>query len=245
MKEGLNAVSGVSDRLLDVLQDRLCYQFDDLGLLREALVHRSWLNESGDSALRSNERLEHLGDAALEAFITLRLFIDFPDATEGWLTTARSSLVRNRTLAEIGRELRLGDCLSMSAGISRGGGRDNDHILSCALEAVVGAVWLDGGDEAARELISRLFDERIESISGAFHFQDAKSRLQHFTQSSDGTMPAYRIVSESGPSHDPVFLAEVSVFGNAVAQAEGRSKQLAELTAAQRALEMLGADDLA
>ena len=93
------SASGPSDRWLDALQDQLCYQFDDVGLLREALVHRSQLNGSSDPSLRSNERLEHLGDAALEAFITLRLFIAFPDAAEGWLTAARSSLVRNETLA--------------------------------------------------------------------------------------------------------------------------------------------------
>ncbi len=235
--------AGVSDKMLNVLQKRLAYQFDNVGLLREALVHRSWLNESSDPTLRSNERLEHLGDAALEAFITLRLFLDFPDATEGWLTTARSTLVRNQTLAQVGRELRLGDHLSMSPGISRGGGRDNDHILSCALEAVIGAIWLDGGDRAARDVIDLLFDDRIKEISETFHLLDAKSRLQHFSQRSDGTQPSYRIVCESGPSHDPLFRAEVSVFGEAVAEAEGRSKQTAELAAAQRALEILGVDD--
>ncbi len=235
--------AGVSDKMLNVLQQRLAYQFDNVGLLREALVHRSWLNESSDPTIRSNERLEHLGDAALEAFVTLRLFLDFPDATEGWMTTARSSLVRNQTLAQIGRELRLGDCLSMSPGISRSGGRDNDHILSCALEAVIGAIWLDGGDRAARDMIDRLFDERISAISETFHLLDAKSRLQHYSQRSDGTKPCYRIVFESGPSHDPVFRAEVSVFGEAVAEAEGRSKQTAELAAAQRALEILGVEN--
>ena len=233
---------GASDRTLVILQERLGYRFADAALLREALTHRSWLNESGDPEARSNERLEYLGDAALEAFVSRRLYLAHPDAGEGWMTTARSALVRNEALAEVARGLRLGQCLTVGAGIANDGGRDGDRVLSCALEAVVGAVWLDGGDSAAHELIGRLLEPQMDSLSPERAIADAKSRLQHFTQARDGSTPSYRIVEQSGPPHDRWFRAEVTVNGAPAAMGEGRSKQAAETAAAAQALDLLSDD---
>ena len=229
-----------NDARLDRLQGQLGHRFLDIELLKQALVHRSWLNEAGDPSLISNERLEFLGDAALEAFVSAELFVSFPDASEGWLTQARSLLVRNESLAAIGRDLRLAECLQLGAGIARDGGAENDSVLSCTLEAVIGAVWLDGGDAAARAVIERLLGERLALIEQAAAFQDAKSKLQQLTQRRFGQQPTYRIIRQSGPDHERTFEAEVLLNGESLASGVGSSKQGAEMDAAAGALAALG-----
>ncbi len=226
-------------RTLAELQERLEYRFSDTGLLQQALVHRSWLNEVNDPTVVSNERLEYLGDAALNAFVSRRLYEDFPTATEGWLTMARSILVRNESLAAIGQDLRLAGCLLLGSGIANDGGAESVHVLSCALEAVVGAVWLDGGDPALRRVVGQLMGAQIASLSPHESLADAKSQLQHHTQQRNGSKPIYRIVRTDGPVHERTFVAEVAVDGLAAATGEGRSKQAAEMEAARLALRLL------
>lgn len=225
-----------SSEQLNALQDRLRYRFADAGLLQQALIHRSYLNEALDEALESNERLEFLGDAVLGAVVARWLYLDFPDASEGWLTVARSQLVRNETLGEIAREIGLGHCLLMGAGIANDGARDRSSVLSRSLEAVFGAIWLDGGEDAAVDVILRLLASNRARLSDADVQPDSKSQLQHLTQSESGTQPVYSIVEESGPPHDRSFRAIVEVEGQTLAEGVGRSKQAAEMAAARHAL---------
>ena len=226
---------------LGPLQDQLGYQFQDLQILRQALVHKSWLNESESLELDANERLEFLGDAILGAVVARELFERFPDTSEGWLTVSRSQLVRNRTLARLAAGFDLGSYLLMGAGIANEGARTSPRVLSRALEAVFGAVWLDGGDEAARTLILRLLADELAAIRATEIQRDAKTRLQLQTQAESGLVPAYEIVGQSGPAHDRWFRAQVSVGGEAFGQGEGASKQNAEMAAAAAALERLAA----
>ncbi len=223
------------------LQDRLQYQFSDSSLLRQSLVHRSYLNEVQEPGLRSNERLEFLGDAVLGAVVALRLYEEYPDAEEGWLTIARSQLVRNNTLGALARELNLGECLLLGAGVANDGARERFSVLSRAFEAVVGAVYLDGGEQAARQVIWRLLDEQFAALRSQDLQVDAKSTLQQFAQSRDGVKPTYEIIAESGPPHDRSFRAVVQIHGELVAEGVGRSKQAAEMDAARHALESLEA----
>lgn len=227
---------------LERLQERLRYRFSDVGLLRQAMVHRSYLNEVDEPGLESNERLEFLGDALLGSVVAQRLFDEFPNAGEGWMTVARSQLVRNETLGAIGKELGLGDCLLMGAGIANDGARNRLTVLSRALEAVFGAVWLDGGEDSLRCVILGLLQGQFDELTSDDLRSDAKSRLQQLTQSRNGAQPSYAIVEEAGPPHDRTFRAVVMVNGDELAEGTGRSKQAAEMDAAHRALQQLQAE---
>ena len=228
-----------SNQQLERLQDRLQYRFTNVGLLRQAMVHRSYLNEVNEPNLQSNERLEFLGDAVLGAVVAQRLFSQFPDAGEGWMTVARSQLVRNESLGRIGREIGIGDCLLLGAGIDNDGARDRPSVLSRALEAVIGAVWLDGGEQAAQDVIHRLLQQNVDALAVDDLQADAKSQLQHLTQARTGAKPCYSIIKQVGPPHDRSFQAVVEVEGIRLAQGEGRSKQAAEMSAARQALATL------
>lgn len=228
-----------TDQQLELLQDRLLYRFSDIGLLRQAMVHRSYLNEVNQPDLQSNERLEFLGDAVLGSIVAQHLYAQFPNAGEGWMTIARSRLVRNELLGGIGRRIGIGKCLLLGAGIDNDGARDRPSVLSRALEATIGAIWLDGGEENARGVILRLLRDDFEALSESDLQPDAKSRLQHFTQSRNGAKPTYAIVEEVGPPHDRSFRAVVEVDGVDLAEGEGRSKQAAEMDAARLALDSL------
>ena len=226
-----------SEGPLGMLQDRLQHHFADPDLLRQSLVHRSWLNEAAGAGEQSNERLEFLGDAILGAVVARRLFQGFPEADEGWMTVARSQLVRKETLAAIARSVGIGPCLLMGAGISNEGGRERDTVLSRALEAVIGAVWMDGGDEAAESVILILLADELAEVADAGVAPDAKSRLQQIVQSRRGAQPTYAIIAECGPHHDRSFRAVVEVDGDSLAEGVGRSKQAAEMEAARLALQ--------
>ncbi len=224
---------------LDALQTRLQYRFADQALLARALIHRSYLNEAADGSLESNERLEFLGDAILGAVVARRLFEAFPDADEGRMSIARAQLVRKETLGRLGRGIGLGACLLTGAGADSRAARNRDSVLSCAVEAVIGAVWLDGGDAAARRVILRLLEPEWSSVGEAGVAADAKSRLQHLTQSRNGAKPRYDTIGVEGPPHRPSFRAVVEIDGERIAEGEGRSKQAAEMDAACRALSLL------
>ncbi|MDE2988326.1 MAG: ribonuclease III [Chloroflexota bacterium] len=228
-----------SDQQLERLQDRLGYRFSDPALLRQAMIHRSYLNESTEPGLESNERLEFLGDAVLGAVVAQQLYADFPGVGEGWLTVARSRLVRNSTLGQIGQQLGLSECLLMGAGVANEGGRERFSVLGRVVEATIGAIWLDGGEEEARRAILNLLDEHLNSLEPGEVPIDPKSRLQHVIQAQRGTEPRYVITHESGPPHDRSFRAVVEVEGANLAEGEGRSKRAAEMEAARIALDLM------
>jgi ribonuclease-3 len=199
------------------------------GLLRLALTHKSVEGKA------DNERLEFLGDAVLELIVSEYLYRHFPDYSEGQLTKMRVVAVSEPTLAEAARRLGLGEQLIMSRGEAASGGRDRPSILSDAFEAVVAAVYVSLGLETARKFVT----EQIGFILGESVERDFKSRLQEHTQLTLRATPSYRIVEETGPPHDRIFIAQVTVGKRILARGEGRSKKIAEQAAAEQALEEL------
>jgi ribonuclease-3 len=231
------------------LEERIRYRFRDRGLLEHALTHRSRAHEDITGGVADNESLEFLGDAVLGLVIAEVLFREYPDLDEGQKSKIKASLVSATTLAQVGERLDLGPFLLLGRGEEKTGGRKKTALLADACEAIIAAIYLDGGMEAARDLILReIWSMRTElSRAGALTALtgDFKSALQELLQSQDRGLPDYRIAGESGPDHRKVFDVEVSVGGDVVARAEGRSKKEAEQRAAQLALERLsaGADE--
>ncbi len=203
-------------------------------MLEQALTHRSFANDRGLE--RDNERLEFLGDSVLGLVVTDRLFRSRPSAPEGILTRTRAQVVRAEALARRARELQLGAALRLGHGEEQSGGREKPSLLADALEAVIGAVFVDGGLQAARDLVEPWAEAAAEETMGAL---DAKSDLQESLQGQRLEPPIYRHVGRDGPDHDPVFHVECWIEGRAVAEASGRSKKEAELRAAARALASL------
>lgn len=218
------------------IEDALGYRFKDSGLLRSALTHRSYSNERGE---RDNyERLEFLGDAVLGLVASRWLYDRYPEEPEGLLAKHKSFLVSAPVLARFGLSLGLGPELRLGVGEARSGGSTKGSILADAVEAIFGAVYLDDGLAAVREIIEQFLDEALEERSSVFH-NDPKTRLQELVQARGWALPLYRVVSESGPDHRKRFTIECSVKGEVAGIAEGRSKKLAEQAAAIRALERL------
>ena len=225
---------------MHTLETKLGYVFHRPELLENALYHSSYANEHRGAGIGSNERLEFLGDAVL-GFVTAEyLYTKHPDMPEGDLTRIRAALVCERTLSAIARSLDLGRYLLMGHGEEQTGGREKPSILADAMEAVLAAVYVDGGYEAVRGVIRALFqeDERLTAWRG----QDDKSALQEYTQANGLDLPAYEIVAQSGPDHDRRFTAQVSVQGRPVATGEGNSKKAAEQAAAKAALKAYRGD---
>ncbi|MBO4311733.1 MAG: ribonuclease III [Desulfovibrionaceae bacterium] len=228
------------------VMDAIGYAFRDESLLSVALTHSSWVNEQGGGALRHNERLEFLGDAVFELLVTERLFTLFPDAREGDLTRLRSSLVSTVSFAAIARRIGLADSLRMGRGEEQQGGRDRDPLLADALEAVLGAVYLDGGLPAARGVVGRLFEDRWPAAAIMPVKKDYKTRLQECTQRLKGAsrgLPVYAQAEPSGEEHAPHFTAEVTLPDGRRFTGEGQSRRASEQMAARQALEALGALD--
>ena len=221
------------------LEARLGYRFRDAGLLEQALRHRSYANEHDVDALDCNERLEFLGDAIVGALAARMAYERYPQRDEGWLTDARSRLVRNATLGRLAGGLGIGAHLEMGAGIERDGGRGRPVVLARALEAVIGAIWLDGGDEAARAFVERLLVDELEELEREGAVGNPKSRLQELAQSERGTTPRYAMISATGPDHDRSFTVMVMLGGEEIARGAGKSKRAAEMEAAAAALERL------
>ena len=215
------------------LLERLHYRFSEPDLLEEALTHRS-VSE------RNNERLEFLGDSILNFVIASELFVLLPNETEGGLSRMRASLVNRESLAAIARQLDLGEHLRLGSGELKSGGRRRESILSDALEGVMGAVYLDGGYEACRALILRLFHERLRTLPSAQELKDPKTRLQEYLQATRKPLPLYEVTEISGKAHEQVFLVECSVDGvPTVTRGEAGSRRGAEQEAARVMLEKL------
>ncbi len=211
--------------------------FKNQDLLTNALTHRSALNENLSTSSESNERLEFLGDAVLELATTKFLFAAMPEEQEGMLTAYRSALVKTTTLAEVAQELGLGEMLFMSKGEEASGGRQNIGLLANTVEAVLGALYLDQGFDAAYSLIETYILPRLEEIKQKKLYKDAKSQLQEFVQSKGFAAPDYVVIDESGPDHDREFTIKVLVDGLEAGRGKGKSKQLAQQSAAQYVLE--------
>ena len=229
-------------RRLDLLARRVGHKFADPSLLRQAMIHRSHLNENPGEPLESNERLEFLGDAVLDSVIARRLFDDYPQASEGWLTEVRARLVRNETLGRLAQQYDLGDYILTGRGVEAQDGRDRPALLARALEAVIGAVYLDGGLQSVRRFIFRVLAEDMEIIAVAGLERDPKSVLQQACQAHWRATPSYHTLEAWGPAHEREFRVEVRVNGDPLGVGEGRSKQAAEMAAAEVALRSLPED---
>jgi ribonuclease-3 len=210
--------------------------FGDRELLARAMAHRSWCAEVPGNL--SNERLEFLGDAVLGLVVTDYLYRTYPDLPEGQLAQVRASVVNAEALAEVAEEINLGADLLLGKGEDASGGREKPSILSDAMEAVIGAVYIDGGWDAAEELVMRLLGERIIEGAARPGGHDNKTPLQEFSARVYDELPRYNHVSE-GPDHAKRFVATVSVNGEPVGRGEGRSKKQAEQAAAREAWERL------
>jgi ribonuclease-3 len=226
----------VSD--LAQLQARLNYQFRDEALLRLALTHPSVAHERG-AGTPHNQRLEFLGDAVLQLALTAKLYEQFPHLGEGPLTKARAHLVNRRTLAEKGQCLGLGHHLYLSRGEELTGGRERPSALADAYEALLGAIYLDGGFEAARAFVVAQFQEQFAQMEGAPNLDNPKGELQELLQAASAEPPYYQLESVSGPDHDRVFECSVVHQGVELGRGIGKSKKEAESRAAQQALEKL------
>jgi ribonuclease III len=228
---------GAPGPALQALQQRLGYRFTKAELLRRALTHRSWGAEH-------NERLEFLGDAVLSQAISRLLYEHLADSDEGDLTRIRAHLVREDSLHRVALQLGLPDALRMSEGEARGGGAQRPSILADAVEAVIGAVLLDGGVDAAHGLVQRLFGEVIQAGEVDSWGKDAKTELQEWLQARRIAVPAYRITATRGQAHAQTFEVECAVAALALAErGEGRSRRAAEQEAARKMLEGLKASD--
>lgn len=225
---------------LTALQQTLGISFKDIALLQEAVVHRSYLNESPGFSGLSNERLEFLGDAFLGFVVARKLHADFPDLAEGGLTRMRSALVQTRTLARVAESLRLGEHLLMGRGEEETGGRHKSRNLASAFEAIVGAVLVDQGPERAEEFVLRALAPEWETAIRGRIQKDPKSSLQEILQADHHLPPVYRLVSSTGPDHARVFTVEVLDGELLLGRGTGVSKQSAEQAAARSALEKLG-----
>jgi len=222
---------------LDELRMTIGHAFNNIELLKQALTHSSYANESGVSG--DYERLEFLGDAVLELVVSHMLVDRYPDRQEGELSRMRASAVNKRTLAAIARRLGIGEHIRMSFGEEKTGGREKDTLLADVFEALVGAIYLDAGLGAAAAFIERYFDMLFAGISKNLLFVDYKTRLQEIAQARFQATPIYRTVSTSGPDHQKTFVIEVMLNKKVYGRGEGRSKKEAEQNAAQQAHEAL------
>jgi ribonuclease-3 len=220
---------------LNELSRGLGYEFKDPELLAEAFRHSSYVNESEETNLKDNERLEFLGDAVLALAVSDILMSLFQDAKEGDLSKCRASVVNEKGLFELARKLRLGEYLLLGKGEELSGGRQKPSILANTLEALLGAIYLDAGFSRTREIIHRLFLPFLDGIDIQGFLHEYKSLLQEHTQEKFKSRPEYALLSESGPAHDRTFRVGIYLEGRLLCEGEGRSKKEAEQKAAKEA----------
>ncbi|UCD77819.1 MAG: ribonuclease III [Desulfobacterales bacterium] len=220
------------------IEQKLQYEFKDKNLIQEALRHSSWVNELGDSQLRDNERLEFLGDAVLNLIIGHILMQRYPDLKEGDLSRSRANLVNESRLAKIARSFDLGAFIQLGKGEIQTLGREKNSILADTFEALMAAIFLDGGFDAACQIIKTNFQPLIADLDTNASNLDYKSQLQEKVQVDHGVMPDYSIIREEGPDHDKTFWVSLKVL-DIDTQGCGKSKKAAEQDAARRALEIL------
>lgn len=225
------------------LQEVIGFPFDDDSLLREALVHRSYLNENPSFPSADNQRLEFLGDALLDFVAGDYLYRRYPKMREGELTSLRAALVKEETLARFAQALGLGRYLYLGRGEEESGGRERPSLLADAFEALVGALYLDGGLKPAESFILRFLEPETEQIVAQGELRDYKSLFQEEAQRRFQSTPLYRTIDERGPDHNKVFTVEVLIEEKLCGRGEGTTKQAAEQEAARQALEKIASDD--
>ena len=223
------------------IEKKLEYEFRSKEFLDEALRHSSFVNEQPDSGLRDNERFEFLGDAVLNLIVGHILMERYPNLNEGDLSRIRANLVNESQLAIIARSIDLGTFIRLGKGEIQTQGREKSSILAGAFEALLAAIYLDGGFKVAFKIIERDFVPYLDSVNSAIDSYDYKSRLQECAQEEQGAMPYYRVVREEGPDHDKTFWILVKVF-DVESEGKGKSKKTAEQDAARKALEKLTKD---
>ena len=225
------------------LEAMLGYTFRDRGLLEQALRHASWCNEHPAAGLEDNDRLEFLGDAVLDLVVRHRLMTRYPELREGQLSMTRAQVVSETGLSEVAAQLGIGAWLVLGKGEDKSGGRAKPSILADAFEAILAAVYLDGGFPAACDLVDRLLSQRIETVEFK-GFYDFKTRLQETAQARLKSTPTYSVVQELGPDHDKRFVVAVTLGTDEWGRAMGKSKKEAEQMAAAEAHFRLEGSDI-
>lgn len=221
------------------LESKIKIKFNKKDLLQQAVTHRSYLNENRGYELDHNERLEFLGDAVLELVVTEYLYNNFPNP-EGELTNWRASLVNKDMLASVSRGLEVGEFLLMSRGEAKDTGRAREYLLANALEAIIGAIYLDQGYDPSKKFILDNIVVHLERVIREKLYLDPKSLFQEESQDKVGITPSYKVISEAGPDHNKKFVVGVYLEEEEVAQGEGASKQEAQRNAAKNGLEVKG-----
>ena len=221
-------------------EDELIYQFTDASLMTTAMTHSSYANEHRDLHMQNNERLEFLGDSILGLVSADYVFHRYPNVPEGQLTKVRAAVVCEKTLYEVAKELGLDHHLLLGHGEEMGGGRQRPSILADSVEALIGAIYLDGGLEAARSFIKTFLPAKEDLAEAGHAFRDYKTALQEIVQKNRQETLQYRLSGESGPDHDKRFTVQVLLNSNIFAEGIGRSKKEAEQMAARSALELMG-----
>jgi ribonuclease-3 len=221
------------------LEERLGYRFGEIGLLENALTHRSFVNENPAPPFKDNERLEFLGDAVLELTITDMLMQKFPDYAEGQLSKLRASVVNEQPLAELARRFRLGEFLLLGRGEETSGGRMKTSLLANAFESIIAAMFLDGGFDRTAAFIGRFFEPLIEEGGTTTVYRDYKTAAQEVCQTRFRDVPRYVLISETGPDHDKRFETSLIIGERIIATGTGRNKKEAEQQAAKTAMEAL------
>jgi len=213
--------------------------FKNKQLLKQAFVHRSFLNEPHGEKISSNERLEFLGDAILEFWVSKTIFNQFPHYPEGQLTNFRSQVVNTQSLAAISRKLNLGFFLFLSQGEEKEGGRDNTSLLADTFEALIGAIFQDQGLDIVKKFLVKQVSPRIQEVSQKDTLKDFKSLLQEAVQKEKGVTPNYQLGKSHGPDHSKIFYFNVYAGKNKIGQGKGKSKQKAQQEAAKKALKKM------
>ena len=223
------------------IEKNISYTFADKSLLEKALYHSSFVNESGDELIESNERLEFLGDSVIGLLVTELLFKKLPNYDEGALTALKSRLVNTESLSTIARAFNIGEHLKLGKGAEKQGESDNDTLLENAFEAIAGAIYLDGGFDKVKIFLSSIFEEKIREqvklIESGENYYDYKTALQIHLQKNGSTQIKYEIMDEYGPEHEKTFRVSVNCEGIKLGEGEGKTKKTAEQKAAKKALE--------
>lgn len=223
------------NKLYDDFEKSIEIEFKDKNLLERVFIHRSYLNEHKSLKIEHNERLEFLGDAVLELAVTKYLYESF-DKPEGEMTNWRSALVKGESLSHEAKNIGLDPLIKTSRGEAKNVGKARDLILANAFEALIGAIYLDQGYEAAEKFILNHICYKLDEIVEKKLYYDAKSRFQEIAQEKLGVTPTYEVISESGPDHNKLFIVGAFLGKNKTAEGEGSSKQRAQLDAAEKAL---------
>jgi ribonuclease-3 len=224
---------------LSELEEILSTKFKNKDILKQALIHRSYLNEHPSLCLEQNERLEFLGDAVLELIVTEYLYENYPKNPEGEMTNWRAALVNAKTLSEIGNKLKIDNFLFLSKGESKDKNQKaRGYIIANAMEAIIGAMYLDSGTEVVKKFITENIISLLPEILSKKLYIDAKSRFQEMSQDKEGITPSYQVISESGPDHNKKFIIGVYLEEDLIAKGEGTSKQEAQMDAAENALKV-------